>query len=172
MSEHGSAASGIRGRARAWLGIGASGRSGATALRRAIAALTASALVGVFGPIAAQPVGAAGAAFAREPLGAEGRADWAGGVLMRGQLPGEARGTLNLIAAGGPYPYAKDGAVFGNFERLLPARPRGYYHEYTVSTQRARNRGARRIVCGGPPRRTDNCFYTGDHYNSFKRIVE
>jgi ribonuclease T1 len=88
------------------------------------------------------------------------------------QLPPEAANTLNLIAAGGPYPYAKDGVVFGNFERLLPRQPRGYYHEYTVPTPRAKNRGARRIVCGGPPRQTDNCFYTDDHYNSFKRIVE
>jgi ribonuclease T1 len=88
------------------------------------------------------------------------------------QLPREAADTLNLIAAGGPYPYSKDGVVFGNYERLLPKRPRGYYHEYTVPTPRAKNRGARRIVCGGPPKQTDNCFYTDDHYNSFKRIVE
>lgn len=94
------------------------------------------------------------------------------GAIGRAQLPHEAVDTLNLIAAGGPYPYAKDGVVFGNFERLLPSHPRGYYHEYTVPTPRARNRGARRIVCGGPPRRTDNCFYSDDHYNSFKRIVE
>jgi ribonuclease T1 len=94
------------------------------------------------------------------------------GTIGQAQLPPEAVTTLNAIAAGGPYPYAKDGVVFGNFERLLPAHRRGYYHEYTVPTPRARNRGARRIVCGGPPRRIDNCFYSDDHYNSFKRIVE
>lgn len=88
------------------------------------------------------------------------------------QLPREAANTLNLIEAGGPYPYPKDGVVFGNFERQLPPHPRGYYHEYTVPTPHARNRGARRIICGGPPKQTDNCFYTDDHYNSFKRIVE
>ncbi len=88
------------------------------------------------------------------------------------QLPPEAVATLKLIAAGGPYPYPKDGVVFGNFERLLPPHRRGYYHEYTVPTPRARNRGARRIVCGGAVRRIDNCFYSDNHYNSFKRIVE
>ncbi|TKC90982.1 ribonuclease [Trinickia terrae] len=94
-----------------------------------------------------------------------------GAIAVR-QLPKEAANTLNLIAAGGPYPYPKDGVVFGNYERQLPARPRGYYHEYTVPTPRAKNRGARRIVCGGALRQVDNCFYTDDHYNSFKRIVE
>jgi ribonuclease T1 len=115
-----------------------------------------------------------GAVFARDLSQQEGQvvqSDRAGTVAKE-QLPREALATLNLIAAGGPYPYAKDGAVFGNFERLLPQRPRGYYHEYTVPTPRARNRGARRIVCGGPLRRIDTCFYSDDHYNSFKRIVE
>jgi len=88
------------------------------------------------------------------------------------QLPREAVNTLKLIAAGGPYPYARDGITFGNYERALPMHRRGYYHEYTVPTPRARNRGARRIICGGPLRRIDNCFYTGDHYISFRRIVE
>ena len=93
-------------------------------------------------------------------------------TIERAQLPREAVATLNSIAAGGPYPYAKDGVVFGNFERLLPPHRRGYYHEYTVPTPRVRSRGARRIVCGGPLRRVDNCFYSDDHYTSFKRIVE
>ncbi|QQC63482.1 ribonuclease [Paraburkholderia ginsengisoli] len=94
------------------------------------------------------------------------------GTVALAQLPREAVNTLNLIAAGGPYPYEKDGIVFGNRERLLPAHRRGYYHEYTVPTPRARNRGARRIVCGGPLQRTDNCYYSDDHYTSFNRIVE
>jgi ribonuclease T1 len=93
-------------------------------------------------------------------------------AIALAQLPREAVNTLNLIAAGGPYPYEKDGVVFGNRERLLPAHRRGYYHEYTVPTPRARNRGARRIVCGGPLQRTDNCYYSDDHYTSFNRIVE
>lgn len=94
------------------------------------------------------------------------------GTIPLAQLPREAVNTLNLIAAGGPYPYQKDGIVFGNYERVLPAHRRGYYHEYTVPTPHARNRGARRIVCGGPLQRTDNCYYSDDHYTSFNRIVE
>lgn len=87
-------------------------------------------------------------------------------------LPKEAQTTDRLIRAGGPFPYPKDGTVFGNRERLLPARPRGYYREYTVETPGARDRGARRIVCGGlRPTRPENCFYTGDHYASFALIV-
>ncbi|MCC8403470.1 ribonuclease [Paraburkholderia sp. MMS20-SJTN17] len=94
------------------------------------------------------------------------------GTVALAQLPREAVNTLNLIAAGGPYPYQKDGIVFGNYERVLPVHRRGYYHEYTVPTPHARNRGARRIVCGGPLQRTDNCYYSDDHYTSFNRIVE
>jgi ribonuclease T1 len=94
------------------------------------------------------------------------------GTIAVAQLPREAVNTLNLIAAGGPYPYEKDGIVFGNRERLLPPHRRGYYHEYTVPTPRSRNRGARRIVCGGPLQRIDNCYYSDDHYTSFNRIVE
>ena len=98
----------------------------------------------------------------------------AGGIatVAVAQLPPEAVNTLGLIAAGGPYPYEKDGVVFGNYERMLAPHRRGYYHEYTVPTPHARNRGARRIVCGGPLRQTDNCYYSDDHYASFKRIVE
>jgi ribonuclease T1 len=88
------------------------------------------------------------------------------------QLPREAARTLDAIRAGGPFRYSKDGVVFKNFERELPARPRGYYHEYTVTTPTSRNRGARRIVCGGPPRTLDDCYYTGDHYQTFQRILE
>ena len=40
--------------------------------------------------------------------------------------------------------------MFGNRERLLPTEKRGYYREYTVTTPGSRDRGARRIVCGGP----------------------
>jgi len=86
-------------------------------------------------------------------------------------LPTEARHTHRLILSGGPFPYDKDGTVFGNRERLLPRMARGYYREYTVKTPGARNRGARRIVCGGqPPTRPEACFYTDDHYASFRRI--
>lgn len=79
--------------------------------------------------------------------------------------------TYRLIRQGGPFPYEKDGVVFGNRERQLPAQKRGYYREYTVATPGSRDRGARRIVCGGPPRTPDACYYTTDHYASFRMIV-
>lgn len=88
-------------------------------------------------------------------------------------LPAEAQHTERLIRAGGPFPYRKDGTVFGNRERLLPLKPRGHYREYTVKTPESRDRGARRIVCGGiPPESPEACFYTADHYASFRRIVQ
>lgn len=89
-------------------------------------------------------------------------------------LPREALDTLRLIERGGPYPYRQDGGVFGNRERLLPPRPRGYYREYTVRTPGARDRGARRIVAGGGTpdgSRPVEFFYTGDHYRSFRRFT-
>jgi ribonuclease T1 len=88
------------------------------------------------------------------------------------QLPEQARETERLIRAGGPFPYTKDGTVFGNRERILPRERRGFYREYTVRTPGSRDRGARRIVCGGEQvREPEACFYTEDHYASFKRIV-
>jgi ribonuclease T1 len=83
-------------------------------------------------------------------------------------LPAEARATLALIAAGGPFPYTRDGASFGNRECHLPKRERGYYREYTVPTPGAPGRGARRMVAG----RSGERYYTGDHYRSFRRIIE
>lgn len=88
------------------------------------------------------------------------------------ELPDEGRQTYRLILQGGPFRYDKDGVVFGNRERILPRRQRGYYREYTVETSGISHRGAKRIVCGGPPRTPDGCFYTSDHYASFRRIVE
>lgn len=93
-------------------------------------------------------------------------------TITQAQLPPQGRETYSLIRQGGPFPYDKDGTVFGNRERLLPAHKRGYYREYTVRTPGARNRGARRIVCGGKPRTPDACYYTSDHYASFREIVE
>jgi len=85
-------------------------------------------------------------------------------------MPSEAREAMERIHTGSPRPYERDGVVFGNRERLLPARPRGYYHEYTVKTPGVRTRGARRIVCGGAIAATSECYYSDDHYRSFKRI--
>ena len=88
------------------------------------------------------------------------------------ELPRQGRETYELIRQGGPFPHDKDGTVFGNRERLLPSEKRGYYREYTVLTPGSRDRGARRIVCGGPPRTPHACYYTADHYASFRKIVE
>jgi ribonuclease T1 len=87
------------------------------------------------------------------------------------QLPAQGIETYQLILQGGPFPYEKDGVVFGNRERMLPAHKRGYYHEYTVKTPRSGDRGARRIVCGGQATAPDICYYTADHYASFRKIV-
>jgi len=84
------------------------------------------------------------------------------------KLPAEARSTIALIRKGGPFPYERDGVVFGNFEKRLPVQARGYYREYTVRTPGVQSRGARRIVAG----RGGELYYTEDHYNSFRRIKE
>jgi ribonuclease T1 len=84
------------------------------------------------------------------------------------ELPKEARQTIALIKKGGPYPYKKDGAAFGNFERRLPLHERGYYREFTVPTPDARNRGARRIIQG----KGGEFYYTDDHYETFRLVRE
>lgn len=89
------------------------------------------------------------------------------------ELPVQGRKVVKLIYQGGPFRYDKDGSVFGNREKLLPASNRSYYREYTVPTPGERSRGARRIVCGGfVPTMPDACYYTDDHYASFRRIVQ
>ncbi|MFV0370815.1 MAG: ribonuclease domain-containing protein [Azonexus sp.] len=88
--------------------------------------------------------------------------------IAAAQLPAEARQTLALIKQGGPFPYARDGIVFNNFEKRLPQQPRGYYREYTVKTPGRRDRGPRRIVAG----KAAEYYYTEDHYASFRRIRE
>lgn len=99
-------------------------------------------------------------------------------VVQVADLPAEARQTLALIRKGGPFPYRKDGATFGNFEGRLPPRARGHYREYTVPTPGLRNRGARRIIAGGNGTadarilRPAEYYYTEDHYRSFLRIQE
>ena len=88
------------------------------------------------------------------------------------ELPRPGQEVYELIRRGGPFPHEKDGSVFGNRERLLPTERRGYWREYTVATPGSRDRGARRIVCGGPARTPRACYYTADHYASFRKIVE
>ena len=92
----------------------------------------------------------------------------AGDTVALADLPSEARQTFSLIQAGGPFPYERDGVVFGNYEKRLPARPRGYYHEYTVKSPGHHDRGPRRIISGSEGER----YYTDDHYQSFRRIRE
>jgi len=105
------------------------------------------------------------------PAPAEARAPAVQGsaaVIAAADLPLEARETLRLIEQGGPFPYIKDGVVFGNREGRLPRKQHGYYREYTVPTPGVRDRGARRIIAGQGAER----YYTDNHYRSFKRIVE
>ncbi|PKO83451.1 MAG: ribonuclease [Betaproteobacteria bacterium HGW-Betaproteobacteria-11] len=83
-------------------------------------------------------------------------------------LSPQVRATLRLIDRDGPFPHRRDGVVFNNFERRLPYRPRGYYHEYTVPTPGRKDRGARRIISGGKPPAV--FYYTDDHYQSFREI--
>jgi len=90
------------------------------------------------------------------------------GIIAVANLPIEARDTLHAIKQGGPFAYPRDGVAFKNYERILPAQPRGYYREYTVKTPGAHNRGTRRIISG----KLNEYYYTADHYKTFKRILE
>jgi ribonuclease T1 len=113
---------------------------------------------------------AGGGSSARSAPSTAATAPTDGSRLARVQLadlPAEARRTLDLIAAGGPYPYSRDGVVFQNRERQLPRRAGGYYHEYTVPTPGEADRGARRIITGQGGER----FWTPDHYTTFSVIV-
>ena len=108
---------------------------------------------------------------ARQPS-REGSAQSSSAAIQVAELPQAGQMTYGLIRSGGPFPFDKDGMVFGNRERQLPAERRGFYREYTVTTPGSRDRGARRIVCGGPARVPHACYYTADHYASFRKIVE
>ena len=88
------------------------------------------------------------------------------------ELPRQGQQVYALILQGGPFANDKDGVVFGNREQQLPKHKRGYYREYTVKTPGVRHRGAKRIVCGGlQVQSPDACYYTEDHYSSFRKIV-
>ena len=119
--------------------------------------------------IAAGVLALAAALLFATPLGARSTGSPLPEVAL-GELPPEARDTYTLIISGGPFQFDRDGVAFGNRENLLPPARRGYYHEYTVPTPGAKSRGARRIVCGGPKTAPEACYYTGDHYQSFRRI--
>jgi ribonuclease T1 len=120
--------------------------------------------------LAAVAISGAPLAQARGPM--DGALAGSAVTVNVAELPRQGRETFELIRVGGPFPYDKDGTVFGNRERQLPIEKRGYYREYTVRTPGSRDRGARRIVCGGPSRTPHACYYTADHYASFRKIVE
>ncbi|MFI6053777.1 ribonuclease domain-containing protein [Streptomyces violascens] len=119
-------------------------------------------LVGCGGKDSAKPAGGKPSTAASTPAWVKGMA-----TVPADRLPPEARQTLKLIDSGGPFPYSKDGVVFGNFEKLLPQQKRGYYHEYTVQNPKSRDRGAWRIVTG----QGKEFYWTDDHYKSFKAVL-
>ncbi|NBE51805.1 ribonuclease domain-containing protein [Streptomyces boluensis] len=122
-------------------------------------ALAAALLIG--GPVAANAAPAPVATHSATATVA------AVGDICLSELPNEAHETLDLIEAGGPYPYPQDGTVFQNREGLLPSQGSGYYHEYTVETPGSDDRGARRIVTGEAEQED---YYTADHYESFDLV--
>lgn len=131
------------------------GRRGGVALALVVAATFGTFLVQNQAPVSTTPSGPSPAS-----------------VALTG-LPWQGQDVMAKIREGGPFRYEKDGSVFGNRERLLPGQKRGYYREYTVPTPGLSDRGARRIVCGGErPRVPDACYYTEDHYSSFRLIVQ
>lgn len=120
-----------------------------------------------------------GVAEARSPHHPSGRSGFEAAAragIPVGDLPREARDTLSRIKSGGPFPFSKDGVIFGNREGRLPRMKGGYYTEYTVRTPGSHDRGARRIIAGaGPmhdPRTSGEYYYTDDHYRTFRKIVE
>ncbi|MFE4259116.1 ribonuclease domain-containing protein [Streptomyces sp. NPDC056883] len=137
--------------------VGAVGCSGKKPAPAAATSTSASAGSGV-------DVAPSGAASSAVPT-----PGWAKGMatVRASALPQQARDVLALIDKGGPYQYRQDGTVFGNFEKVLPQKKRGYYHEFTVKTPGERDRGARRIVTGGG----GEFYYTDDHYETFKAVL-
>lgn len=121
-------------------------------------------------PTATAPTSESPSATATATASPGGDADPASGLplITTTDLPPEAIDTLELISAGGPYPYEQDDSVFSNREGILPEQPEGYYREYTVETPGSADRGARRIVAGSP----GEYYWTEDHYASFARITE
>lgn len=131
-----------------------------------LARTSALVLATMIAMLAASPV----EAFTRQGEPAKEQAQ-RGQVIALSELPVQAQDVHRRIHEGGPFRYGKDGSVFGNRERQLPRRPRGFYREYTVPTPGERDRGARRIVCGGKEvRQPETCFYTRDHYATFQQI--
>ncbi|MBI5624254.1 MAG: hypothetical protein HY924_10775 [Elusimicrobia bacterium] len=102
--------------------------------------------------------------------------------------PNRVRTILKLVEDvyyGRPLQYPKDGTVFSNKEGRLPAKPKGYYKEYTVMPPKGSpseitvgdrvfriapangTRGVERIIIGGG----SLAYYTPDHYKTFIPLV-
>jgi ribonuclease T1 len=135
-----------------------------------VARRLAATRLAIAGALVAFAIGISPVAQAREVADSAWKTPAA--TVQVAELPAQARETYVRIRQGGPFPYDKDGAVFDNRERQLPRATRGWYREYTVTTPGSRDRGARRIVCGGPVRSPHACWYSADHYASFRMIVE
>lgn len=139
-----------------------------------LAPLATTALTSPSASVSARVSPAGRASSASASPGAAEAMDAASGLrwVSLSELPPEASATLTEIKAGPPFPTRKDGAVFSNFEGLLPGRASGYYREFTVPTPGEDDRGARRIVTGGPGYGVagGEFYYTGDHYQSFERV--
>jgi guanyl-specific ribonuclease Sa len=84
-----------------------------------------------------------------------------------GGLPAQVGATIDLVEAGGPFPYAEDGTVYANREGVLPVCASGYYHLYTVPTPGTSGRGDRRLVTGGGGEH----YYTPDRYATFVEVI-
>lgn len=124
----------------------------------------------IFGIVLAASLTTMGSSFARKTAPDSVTADNQPSIALA-ELPSQGREVYALILQGATFPNEKDGSIFGNRERQLPAHKRGYYREYTVRTLGVRNRGARRLICGGELRVPDACYYTEDHYASFRKVV-
>jgi guanyl-specific ribonuclease Sa len=79
------------------------------------------------------------------------RLDWLVHDIRSGRLPAGVRG----------------GKVFENREGVLPRKPAGHYREYDVAPPPRSGRGTLRLVLG----RDGEIYVTGDHYDSFLRVL-
>jgi filamentous hemagglutinin len=90
--------------------------------------------------------------------------DLDGNLVYRGDV--NLKPTIDRITAGISDPHRNDGSTFGNFERRLPIKPRGYYTEYVVRTRGLSGVGPQRLILG----RNNEVYYTPDHYTTFVRV--
>ncbi len=88
-------------------------------------------------------------------------------AVAENRLPEGAKHTLDLINSGRRYPGFRNNIVFHNKEKQLPARPDGYYKEWTVRTKGKTGRGKSRLVSG----QNGELFFTMNHYKSFRWVV-